>query len=175
MMDRETIAFSDEIARREAAAEEALDTLEDLDPDNPEFDDLLARAEQTDDDIRLLEWMRDEAHSDNGVDVWDEQTDSITLGGLTAGEMAHVRSELPDGATTADAEAFIVAKATVDAPYHDPDADLDEQMVAVAHLPAEVVSYLERQATELMQVGEGNSERSERLRAARERKASTGD
>jgi len=169
------IVFDEAIDEAAERADDAIDKLEDITPENPEWDRLNSTAERATSDEGLFRWMRDEAHSDSGVDVWDRPAPSITLGGLDAGEIAHVKKHLPADASRYEAKLFIVARGTVRAPYYEPDDDLDENMVRVSDLPDSVVTLLHRKISEMMDVGEGNEQRLERLRRVRESATSTED
>lgn len=143
------------IAEKVDERERILDELDD-DEDPPRQVDVLASEIGT---LRRhkrgLEWVV----ADHDSDV------TVTLGALTAGEMALVEDESPDGVGDGAIRNYFVAAGTVDAPWlaHDADAptpeDYQQTVANVANLPPGVVRWAETRINSLASVDleEGNA------------------
>lgn len=158
----DTFDLDEEVERlreeRDAVAEE----LAALPEDAPGTGDLGRRGQRLDDMLAGVLWARDEAHADDAVAVWDEPAETITLGGLTGGEYGAIEDDVRTSATDqglssaeGTARTFMVARGTVDAPYHDPDADEDAQLAAAAQLPYQYLTWAEAHINEMTTVGNG--------------------
>jgi hypothetical protein len=164
-LQKDHIRFDDEIERLEQEREELAEQLAPLDDDNPAAQRLAQRGEDIDVNLKGLRWARDDAHKSDddsdGVPVWDEPVDGVTLAGLTGGEYGQVEDELEGetGTGSGATRVYFVAKGTVDAPYVDPSAEYRQQVGAVSQLPIAFLKWAESKINDLSSVGEaeGNS------------------
>lgn len=158
----ETYDLDEEVQRLEDKAAELDDVLEDVDDGNPAAEPLQNERAGIEAALVGVRWARDDAFEADYVPQWDEDVNEITLGGLTAGEMAQLEDDIgTNGGGTGAARIYQVAKATVDAPYIDADADEDQRISAVSGLPGPYVKWAEARIDDLTGVG-GNEETSYR-------------
>jgi len=103
---------------------------------------------------RGVRWAAEDAAA-SPVEPWDDDVDSVTLGGLDAGEMAHIEDLVAseDDAGPSLFQLHVVAAGTVSAPYTD-DSDGHKQAFAqVARLPKSYVAWAYARIDELSTVG----------------------
>jgi len=127
-----------------------------------DLDDELERLE-TDDEALLqhergVRWAAHEA-ADSPVGVWGADDDdgvTVTLAGLTAGEMARIE-DLTAGDEDAGPSVWqlhVVAAGTAAAPYHDPSASHKQAFARVAELPRSYVQWAYAKIDALSTVGQ---------------------
>ena len=148
--------FDEEIDRLEQEREDVADRAADLPQDSPAFAQQARRGMDLDRYLRGLRWARDEAHTDTDVPAWDEATESVTLGGLTAGEYGRLQQQLQSDGDDLPERVYDVVAGTVQAPYWNDGATEPEQFAAVGSLPPAFVSWASAQISDLTEVGEGN-------------------
>lgn len=151
----ETYDLDDEVQRLEEKAAELDGVLNGAD-DNPAVRQLRGERAGIEAALEGARWARDEAFEADYAPQWDEDVDEITLGGLTAGEVASMEDGLGGGGGGA-VRINQVAKATIDAPYIDDSMDGDERVATVAQLPNSYVKWAQARVDELTGVG-GNEE-----------------
>ncbi|MDF9748360.1 hypothetical protein [Natrinema salsiterrestre] len=155
----ETYDLDEEVQRLEDKIAELDDVLEDIEDDNPvaqRFENERVGLETTLEGVR---WARDEAFEADYAPQWDEDADTITLGGLTAGEFGSIEDDIADGSGQGAVRIYQVARGTVDAPYVDDGMDDDQQIGAVSQLPLAYTKWAQTRIDELTGVG-GNGETS---------------
>lgn len=177
----ETFDLDDEVERLREERDDLASDLAGLDED-VDASDLVSRGQRLDDMLAGVTWAREEAHADDAVPVWDEKADEITLGGLTGGEYGAVQDDVQTAATEkgharADgtSRTFMVARGTVDAPYHDADADDQMQLAAAAQLPYQYLKWAESHVNRLTTVGNGGGKSFSALVAEKRQAPSDGD
>lgn len=159
-----TIDLDEAVQQLERERDEVAAQLADLDPENPAATRLQRQGQRLDERLAGARWARDEAYDDADVPVWDEDTDAITLGGLTGAEYGAVEDELQTAgggdrpAAGGAARVYLVAHGTVDAPYHAPDHSDAERLAAAGQLPYQFLKFAEHHVNDLTAVGgaEGN-------------------
>jgi hypothetical protein len=120
--------------------------------------DELARLEADDEaplqHERGVRWAAEDAVA-SPVGVWDEAVDSVTLGGLDAGEMAVVKNRLADadGGGVGMYQLHVVAAGTVAAPYAADGDDHEQSFAKVCRLPESYVAWAYARIDELSTVG----------------------
>lgn len=144
-LQTDEVVFDEAIAALESDIDDLADRVSEMDPSSDQARALEDRANRLDTHRRGLEWARSE---------WD--VESVTLGGLNAGEYGRLQDDLPNDAGDGASRIFFVAYGTVSAPYV---ADDREQTVAnVSQLPPAFVKWAEAKINDLTHVGgdEGN-------------------
>jgi len=172
MSYEETIRFDEEINRLQDRKSDLADRAAGVDEDSDEFKRLSSLGTKLDKRIRAVQWARDEAHTDSALPtrdgegrpcpVWDDDVDAITFQSIEA-ELALIEDEINSKAdaldlrsTTGMARARTIAYGTVDAPYHDPGADIAKQVKAVQKLPPEFKKWAEAAILDMSTLGNGN-------------------
>lgn len=162
-LQTETIDLADEQASLQAemeeTAEEQVQVKQQIDDADGEAQalqsratSLLERGSKLDGYRRSMEWAQE---------VWDAET--ITLAGLTAGELNRVEDTVEEHSGVRERDA-IVAAGTTDAPYlaHDPEnvdrEAFEETVVAVCDCAPAFVRWAEERVSELshLEGGTGN-------------------
>ena len=151
--------FDAEIERLEDKIDELAETVSGLDPTSKRAKSLEDRGNKLDTYRRGLEWARE---------AWDD--DSVTLGGLNAGEYGEMQDKLPAGAGDGATRVYYVAAGTVKAPYA--EDGLEETVPNVAQLPIAYVRWAEAQINDLTSVGETGNRFYDSLRGTQARATS---
>lgn len=154
-------AERDDLQERLADLEDRLAELEAddaVDPTDDAYQTVLQERNDVEQRGRGVHWALEEA-AEGQVDVWDEDADEITLGGLHGGEYYHVVDEA-DGVGLGGSKVHYVAAGTVDAPYADADTPHEDAVVATRQLPPAYLKWAERKIDELTSVGNGFGARS---------------
>jgi hypothetical protein len=161
------INFDDEIQRLEQERNDLAEQVATLDEDAPTRDEIVEQGQEIDVYLRGLRWARDDAAADDGVPLWDEDVDGVTLAGLTGGEFGHVEdtvvADALDRGDTRVGEGltriYYVAKATQQAPYIDESMSFTDRVQAVSQLPVPFLKWADDRVDDLTTIGsdEGNS------------------
>jgi hypothetical protein len=102
---------------------------------------------------RGVRWAAEDAAA-SPVDVWADDVDEVTLGGLDAGEMAVVKNCVADDEGGAGMfQLHVVAAGTVAAPYVADGDDHDRAFAKVCRLPQSYVAWAYARIDELSTVG----------------------
>lgn len=156
----EEFDLTEEVERLEAERDDLAGELADLDEDAPGVGQVVQRGQRLDDMLAGVTWALEEAHADDAVGVWGESVETVTLGGLTGGEYGAIEDDVRSSATDQGlssaegaARTFMVARGTVDAPYHDADATDEEMLAAAAQLPYQYLKWAESHVNRLTSVG----------------------
>jgi hypothetical protein len=166
-----------------AEEERLLERLEDiaddavgLDESNPEKQRLLREGQQLDAQLEGVRWAMG-AHDDDAVGVWNDDVNSVTLGGLTGGEFGKVEDELTGEDVAGGAtRVYMVAEGTVDAPYLPDGGGWKATIGAVGQLPLPYLKWAEARIDDLSGVGdEGNGTRFGDLLADRRAEPTSAD
>ena len=143
--------IEDEIARLEAERRELADAVADLDPDNPMFETTVQEGNRIDQFLSGLEYARTE---------WD--VESVTLIGLTGGEIRRMKNHLDDEIQRQQLTVrknwreavYVVAFGTAAAPYVDDSMNSAQRIDAVdGELPDGYLAWAEQQINDLSTVG----------------------
>jgi len=167
----ETITLGDELERLRGKRGELKARAADADPDSKLYEQLLQRGGRLDTHITGVEWARDLAHTNRAIPthagdgrpcpVWDEDVDELTFRAL-GGEFELIDDEVSTKAqandlTSADGMARLrtIAYGTEQAPYHDPDATIDQRVSAVEQLPPAFKKWAEWVIVDISTLGNG--------------------
>ncbi|WP_135807361.1 hypothetical protein [Halorussus marinus] len=166
-LKEEYIDFDEEIQRLEQKRDALAEQVAALDEDVPKREGLAEQGQDIDVCLRGLRWARDDAATDDGVPVWSDDVDGVTLAGLTGGEFGHVEdtvvADALDRGDTRVGEGltriYYVAKATQQAPYVDGSMSFTDSVQAVSQLPVPFLKWADDRVDELTTIGgdEGNS------------------
>lgn len=168
------IDFQDEIARLETRMEDVAEKQVEWSHNEDRAQELLIRGNELNNQANVL---RDFA--EGNVDGWPA-FETVTLAGLTAGEVNRVEDTVESNPGVRERDAW-VGIGTRDGPYveHDPDAvrqDGYEQTVAnVTDLPLAYVRWAEGRITELSHLDEGKGNGYLKLVREKQREASNGE
>lgn len=156
-----TVNLAEELEALEAEREQLLGEVAEMDDGNPEAASKIERGRDLDAHLDGLEWAID-AHEDDAVPEWDQDVETITLGGLTGGEYGKLEQDLTEAAQQSDQgvagaeRVYQVRAGTVDAPYLDPGAEDVTQIAAVASLPVGFLKWAQSVVDDLSSVGNGD-------------------
>lgn len=147
-LQNKTIDFGEESERLRDEMEEVAERQVKYEGNPEKEQELMQLGNELNNQINLLQILADE---------WGEG--SVTLTGLTAGEVNRVEDTVEDNPGVRERDAW-VAIGTREAPYveHDPDAvvqeDFEETVAAVTDLPLAYVRWAEGRISELSHLSE---------------------
>ena len=139
--------------------EENLDETAQMDVDHPQYSVKVQEGEQLEKAKRGLEWATSDPAADERFPQWDENVDTITLAGLSGGEIDTVQGGIldddEDRSLQEIARTHQVRAGTVDAPFVGDDMGKDTELYAVYNLPDEILTWAEWRIDDLSTLGEG--------------------
>lgn len=167
-----TYDFDEEVDRIEsdiAELEAVVDQAGDVSADNEAARSVLQELQALQTHLRGVKWARDEAYDAEWCGAWDEDVNTVTLGGLTGGEFGRMQDSLQgNGGGQGAARVYQVEAGTVEAPYVDDSMDENQRIATIADLPAPFLMWAEAQIDELSLLGNGQTNYDNLLEALQE-------
>ena len=161
-LNSETIDLRDEHDRLLDEQAEIADTIADLDPQNPAFDQYARQGSTIDEQLDGLEWA---------IDAWDVDDPIVTLEGPTGGELGLIEDLLASdadrqqlrGQQRGAKRVYTVALCTDAAPYLDGGEDTETAIGKTGQLPLQYLKWAETRISELVSVGNEDRNRFSQL------------